>query len=157
MSNAVKAVPDGYHSLTPYLTCKDTARAIEFYKKAFGAKLDMQMPGPDGKIIHAEIQIGNSKIFLGEECPGRSLAPDPNSSLAPVSIFFYTDNVDAVFDRAVQEGSKVAAPLQDQFWGDRFGKLVDPFGHHWALAQHIEDVAPDEMKRRSDAAMAAAG
>jgi len=108
----------------------------------------MRMPGPGGMIMHAEIQIGDSRVMLADEIPGMNCAPSPGA-VNPVSIFMYTENVDAVFNRAVGAGAKVDMPLMDQFWGDRYGKITDPFGHHWGLAQHVEDVAPAEMQRRS--------
>jgi len=107
------------------------------------------MPGPDGMIMHAEIQIGDSRVMLADEIPGMTCAPSPGA-VNPVSIFMYTENVDAVFNRAVSAGAKVDMPLMEQFWGDRYGKITDPFGHHWGLAQHVEDVAPAEMQRRSE-------
>jgi PhnB protein len=149
MPNPVRAIPEGYHTITPGLTCKNTAQAIDFYKSVFGAKEIMRMPGPGGTIMHAEIQIGNSRMMLADEFPGMSIAPTPGA-MSPVSIFMYTEDVDAVFNRAVSAGAKVDMPLMDQFWGDRFGKITDPFGHHWGLAQHVEDVAPAEMQRRSE-------
>lgn len=144
---AVRAVPEGYHSLTPAITCKGAAKAIDFYKQAFGATEKSRMEGPGGMIMHAEIQIGDSPLMLGDEFPGMSSAPNPNVPPS-FSLNFYTDNVDSAFDRAVKAGCKVVMPLQDQFWGDRYGKLVDPFGHTWGLLQHIEDVPMEEMERR---------
>ena len=149
MPNTVSPIPPGYHSLTPYLTCRGAAAALDFYKKAFGATEIMRMPGPDGSIGHAEMKIGDSFVFLSDVFPGMSAAPAEGAPPSS-SIFLYTNNVDEVFNRAVAEGCKVTMPLADMFWGDRFGKLVDPFGHHWGLAQHVEDVAPEEMKRRSE-------
>jgi PhnB protein len=154
MPNPVRAIPEGYHSITPALTCQDAARAIEFYKSVFGAKEIMRMPGPGGIITHAELRIGDSIIFLNDEIPGMAVAPS-GGSINPVYLFLYTENVDAVFNRAVTAGCKVTMPVANQFWGDRFGKFNDPFGHHWGVAQHVEDVAPDEMKRRMDASMGA--
>jgi PhnB protein len=148
MSKPVQAIPEGYHSVTPYLTCKNTAQAIDFYKSVFGATEIMRMGGPDGKIGHAEIRIGGSLIMLSDEFPGMSSAPVPGMKNA-CGVFLYTDNVDAVFNRAVAAGAKVDMPLDNQFWGDRYGKITDPFGHQWGLAKHVEDVAPEEMKRRS--------
>jgi len=149
MPNSVRAIPEGYHTMTPGLTYKNTAQAIDFYKSVFGAKEIMRMPGPDGMIMHAEIQIGDSRMMLADEFPGMSIAPSPGA-MSPVSILIYTEDVDAVFNRAVSAGAKVDMPLMDQFWGDRYGKITDPFGHHWGLAQHVEDVAPAEMQRRSE-------
>jgi len=133
------------------LTCKEAARAMDFYKDVLGATEIMRMPGPDGKVMHGELRIGDSVIFVSDEFPGTSCAPTPGAT-NPVYIFMYTENVDSTFNRAVAAGAKVDMPLMDQFWGDRYGKLTDPFGHQWGLAQHVEDVAPEEMKRRMDAA-----
>ena len=151
--SAVRSIPEGYHSLTPTLVCKDAAQAIDFYKQAFEAKELGRMTGPGGKIGHAELQIGDSRLMLSDEFPGMASAPGP-TPVTSCSIVIYTDNVDAVFERAVKAGAKVEMPLQNQFWGDRYGKLRDPFGHQWGLAQHVEDVAPAEMERRSKAWMA---
>ena len=151
--SAVRAIPEGHHSLTPTLVCKDAARAIDYYKEAFQAKELGRMTGPGGKIGHAELQIGDSRLMLSDEFPGMASAPGPTPNTS-CSIVLYTDNVDTVFERAVKAGAKVEMPLQNQFWGDRYGKLRDPFGHQWGLAQHVEDVAPAEMERRSKAWMA---
>ena len=150
MSN-VKPIPEGFHSITPSLTCKGASNAIEFYKKAFGAKELFRMPTPDGKIGHAELQIGDSRIMLNDEFgpPTGESAANPRTYL-----YLYVDNADAVFNSAVQNGAKVEMPLENQFWGDRFGRVLDPFGHGWGISQHVEDVTPEEMKRRSDAWMA---
>lgn len=150
MPNPVRAIPEGYHSITPSLTCKDAARAIEFYKSVFGAAEIMRMPGPGGKVMHAELRIGDSIIFVNDEFPGMAEAPAPGTTPASY-LFLYTEDVDSVYNRAVSMGAKVAMPLDNMFWGDRYGKVVDPFGHQWGVAQHVEDVAPDEMKRRQDA------
>ena len=151
--SAVRAIPEGYHSLTPTLVCKDASRAIDYYKEAFQAKELGRMTGPGGKIGHAELQIGDSRLMLSDEFPGMASAPGPTPNTS-CSIVLYSDNVDTVFERAVKAGAKVEMPLQNQFWGDRYGKLRDPFGHQWGLAQHVEDVAPAEMERRSKAWMA---
>jgi PhnB protein len=156
MAGQVKPVPSGYHTVTPYLTLSDAASAIDFYKKAFGATERFRMDRPDGKIGHAEIQIGDSIVMLGDESP-RSDSRSPQSLGGTTSgIFLYVENVDAVFDTAVKAGAKVHQPLTNMFWGDRFGGLTDPFGHSWALATHIEDVAPEEMEKRMQAAMSQA-
>lgn len=149
MSNPVRAIPEGYHSISPSLTCKDAARAIEFYKSVFGATEIMRMPGPGGIIMHAELRIGDSVIFVNDEVPGIAVAPAPDGTPSSY-LFLYTEDVDAVYNRAVSMGSKVAMPLENMFWGDRYGKVMDPFGHQWGLAQHVEDVAPAEMKRRQE-------
>lgn len=146
--SAVRAIPEGYHTLTPSLVCKGAARAIEFYKEVFHAKEIMRMAGPGGSIGHAELQIGDSKLMLSDEFPGMAHAPGANPSTSN-ALVLYTDNVDAMFERAVKAGAKTEMPLQNQFWGDRYGKIRDPFGHQWGLAQHVEDVAPTEMERRA--------
>lgn len=143
-----QAVPAGFHTITPGLSCQNAAQAIELYKKAFGAKEISRMAAPDGRIMHAELQIGNSMLFLADEFPGMTGSPDP-SALPAHSLYLYVEDVDATYERAVAAGCKGAMPVADMFWGDRFGKVVDPFGHHWNLATHVEDVAPAEMERRS--------
>ena len=156
MAGQVKPVPSGYHTVTPYLTLSDASSAIDFYKKAFGATERFRMDRPDGKIGHAEIQIGDSIVMLADESP-RSDSRSPQSLGGTTSgIFLYVENVDTVFDTAVKAGAKVQQPLTNMFWGDRFGGLTDPFGHSWALATHIEDVAPEEMEKRMQAAMSQA-
>jgi PhnB protein len=147
MPNAVRAIPEGYHSISPALTCKDAARAIDFYKSVLGATEIMRMPGPGGIIMHAELRIGDSVIFLNDEIPGMAVAPS-GASTNPVYLFLYTEDVDAVFNRAVAAGCKVTMPVANQFWGDRYGKFNDPFGHSWGVATHVEDVAPADMAKR---------
>jgi PhnB protein len=149
MSNPVRAIPEGQHSITPSITCKDAAKAIDFYKNVFGATEIMRMPGPGGIIMHAELRIGDSAIFLNDEIPGMAAAPS-GSSINPVYLFLYTEDVDSVFNRAIAAGSKPTMPVANMFWGDRYGKFNDPFGHSWGVATHVEDVAPEEMQRRSD-------
>lgn len=149
-----KPIPQGFHSVTPYMTLNDAARAIDFYKRAFGAQEVMRMEAPNGKIGHAEIKIGDSVIMLGDEMPG-SLSRSPQSLGANTGgIFIYVDNADAVFNQAVAAGAQVEMALADMFWGDRYGRLKDPFGHSWSVATHIEDVAPAEMQKRMQEAMA---
>lgn len=144
------AVPDGYHTITPALTCKDAAKAIDFYKKALGAKEISRMEGPGGVIGHAELQIGDSRFFISDVFPGMSSAPDAGGKSAPSSyLFIYIEDVDTAFNKAVSAGCTVTMPLQDQFWGDRYGRLSDPYGHSWGMAEHVEDVAPAEMERRA--------
>jgi PhnB protein len=149
MPTNVRAIPEGYHSLTPQLTCRDAARAIDFYKEALGAKVLNRMDGPGGKVMHAELQVGDSRFMLGDEFPGMSAAPNPNA-LHSSSLFLYTNDVDSAFNRAVKAGARSDMQPSDMFWGDRYGKFTDPFGHQWGVATHIEDVAPEEMKRRSE-------
>ena len=151
----VRPVPAGYHTVTPYLTVDDGARAIEFYVRAFGAREKDRMPGPGGKIMHAELRIGDSVVMLSDEFPGMSSCKAPTSLGGTTgSLFLYVPDVDAAFRRAIEAGCKVIAPLTDMFWGDRFGKLEDPFGNQWSMATHKEDVSPAEMGKRAQAAMA---
>ena len=151
----VSAIPAGYHSVTPYLTVSNGTRALEFYTKAFGARTKEQMPGPGGRLIHAELRIGDSVVMLSDEFPQPGGTKSPKSlGGATGSVFLYVPNVDASFKRAVDAGCEGVMPPGDMFWGDRFGRVVDPFGHHWGLATHREDVPPTEMKKRA-AAMAA--
>jgi uncharacterized glyoxalase superfamily protein PhnB len=150
-----KPIPDGYHTVTPYLAIRDAAKAIEFYKKAFGAEEIFRMPGPDGKVMHAEIRIGDSPVMISEEFPEYGTKSPQALGGSPVNIFLYVENVDKVFEQAVKAGATVTMPVADQFWGDRYGKLDDPFGHSWSVATHVEDVAPDEMAKRAAKAMGA--
>jgi PhnB protein len=152
MISKVKPIPDGYHTATPYLIIKDAARAIEFYKKAFGAMELMRMPGPDGTIGHAEIKIGDSPIMLADEVPGMDFKSPESLGGSPISILLYVEDVDAVFNDAVAAGAKVQRPVADQFYGDRTGGVLDPFGHVWYIATHREDVSSEEMKKRAAAA-----
>jgi PhnB protein len=150
-------IPAGHHTITPHLVIKGASEAIEFYKRAFGAEEHCRMPfpSPDGQLRlgHAELKIGDSWLFLADEFPDfGSVGPSGSS---PVTIHLYVTDADAAFNRAVEAGATVAMPLADQFWGDRYGKLVDPFGHHWSIAEHVEDLTPDQMKERMNAAMAA--
>ena len=156
MSNPVKPIPDNYHSLTPNLVCRNAAQAIDFYKAVFGATELMRMPGPGGKIMHAELQIGDSRFFVNDSM-GKSIptGPEPGTS-NPMYLHLYVEDVDTIYNRAIKGGARVDMPLQDMFWGDRYGKLTDPFGQQWGIATHKEDVAPEEMKRRQDAFFAKA-
>ncbi len=151
---SVKPVPDGYHTLTPFLTVRDAARAIEFYKNAFGAVDRGAMKGPDGKIMHAEMMIGDSIIMLSDEFPEFGTLSPQSTGGAGMGLHIYLDGVDAAFDRAVKAGAEVEMPVMDQFWGDRYGKLKDPFGHHWSIATHTKDLSLDEMKQGMNDAMA---
>ena len=151
---SVKPIPDGYHTLTPFLTVRDAARAIEFYKQAFGATERGTAKSPDGKIMHAELMIGDSIIMLSDEYPEFGSLSPLSTGGAGMGLHIYIDGVDAAFDRAVQAGAKVETPVSDQFWGDRYGKLKDPFGHSWSIATHTKDLSMDEMKRNMDEAMA---
>lgn len=146
---AVKPIPDGYHSVTPYLIIKNSAtKAIDFYKKAFGAEELVRMPGPGGTIGHAEIKIGDSPIMLADEVEGMGYKSPASLGGTPVSLMIYVKDVDKTYKRAISAGGKEDRPLTNQFYGDRSGTLTDPFGHVWTVATHIEDVQPEEMDRR---------
>ena len=152
MSDKVKAIPDGYHVITPYLVVDDGAAAIEFYTRAFGARERYRMPGPDGKVMHAELQIGDSVVMLADENPEQG-APSPKRlGGCTSSLLVYVEDVDAAFQKALDEGATELFPVTDMFWGDRFGKLSDPFGQQWSLATHVEDVTPEQMEERAAAA-----
>jgi PhnB protein len=146
MSPSVKYIPDGYHSVTPYLYFDGAAKAIEFYKKAFGAIETVRMPMPDGKIGHAEIKIGDSHVMLADQNEKVKAYGPKHYGGVPGSLMVYVEDVDAVFKKAVDAGAKVERPVADQFYGDRNGNIEDPFGHHWCISTHIRDVSPQEMK-----------
>ncbi len=150
----VKPIPDGYHTETPYLIVDNAAAAIEFYKRVFGAKEIFRMGGPDRKIGHAEIQIGNSRIMLADESPDMGARGPKALGGSPVRLMLYVKDVDKVFNQALAEGAKETRPVKNQFYGDRSGNLDDPFGHKWIIATHIENVSPKEMKKRMEAATA---
>jgi PhnB protein len=152
---AVQPVPDGYHTVSPYLAVEDAATAIDYYKKAFGATERVRMEAPDGKIGHAELEIGDSIVMLADPVPQASTKPPHELAGTSAGVFLYVDDVDAVVKRAVDAGASVTTEVADQFWGDRFGTVTDPFGHVWSVATHIEDVPPAEMAERAKAAMAA--
>jgi PhnB protein len=147
----VKPIPEGYHTATPYLIVVGAAKAIEFYKQAFGATELMRFPGPGGTIMHAEIKIGDSPIMLADEMPEMDARSPQSYGGSPVGIMLYMPDVDAQFKQAVAAGAKVVRPLTDQFYGDRSATLIDPFGHKWTLATHKEDVSMQEMQRRMKA------
>ena len=149
----VKPIPDGYHTATPYLIVSGAAAAIEFYKQAFGAIELFRMAGPDGRIGHAEIKIGNSPIMLADEHPEMGANSAKTLGGSPMFLMLYVDNVDVLAAQAVAAGAKEIRPLQNQFYGDRSGTFEDPFGLWWTISTHVEDVPPEEMKRRSDEAM----
>jgi PhnB protein len=151
MSGKVKPIPDGYHSVTPYLIVSGANAAIEFYKKAFGAKEAMRLAGPDGKVGHAEIRIGDSVVMLADEHPEMGAKSPQTIGGSPVSILLYVEDVDAIVRQAVAAGAKIQRPIEDKFYGDRMGTLDDPFGHIWHVATHTEDVTQEEMKKRSAA------
>jgi PhnB protein len=151
---SVQAIPKGYHTITPFMTVRDAARAIEFYKQAFGAKEKGVMKGPDGKVMHAELVIGDSIIMLADEFPEfGSLSPQSTGG-SGTGLHIYIEDVDSAFDRAVKAGATVEMPVADMFWGDRYGKLRDPFGHKWSIGTHKADLSMEEMKKGMDEAMA---
>src|SRR5262245_28557072 len=154
---AGQPVSAGYHSITPYLIVKGAARALEFYKKAFGATELMRMGGPDGQIGHAEIKIGDSHLMLADEFPDMGFRGPQALGGTPVGLVLYVEDVDAVAARAVAAGAKVLNPVKDQFYGDRSGTFTDPFGHVWTISTHKEDLSPEEVRRRAEAAMKPAG
>ena len=156
MISKAKPIPEGFHSVTPYLCVSDAAGALEFYKKAFGATELMRMPDPSGRIGHAEIKIGDSIIMLGGTPQTSGLRSPQSLGGSTVSIFLSLEDVDSTFKKALAAGAKEAQPLADQFWGDRYGRLTDPFGHSWSLATHKEDVSPEEMAKRAQQAAKAA-
>lgn len=147
MTNKVKPIPDGYHSITPYLVVKDAAKAIEFYKKAFDAKERFVLHMAPNKVAHAEMQIGDSVIMLSDEFPEMGAKSPQSIGGSPVYIHLYVKDVDSFFNKAVSAGGKVLRPLENQFYGDRTGGLVDPFGHIWSIGTHIKDVSKQEMER----------
>jgi PhnB protein len=146
----VKPIPDGYHSVTPYLIVKNAAKALDFYAKAFGAKELFRMPMPDGTVGHAEIEIGNSRIMLADEAPAMGFKSPDVYGGTPVSLMIYVENVNDAYPRALKAGGRELKPLQDQFYGDRSGTLADPFGHVWTIATHVRDVPMEEMKQHMD-------
>jgi PhnB protein len=152
MSESAKTIPEGYHSINPYLVVRNAARAIEFYKKAFSAEERFRMHGPDGKIImHAELKIGDSVFMLTEESPDmKALSPESIGG-SPVSLYVYVKDVDAIFNRALSEGATELKPVRDQFYGARSGYLKDPFGHLWSIATHKKDLSPDELRKAGQA------
>ena len=149
----VKAIPDGYHTATPYLIVQNATAAIEFYKRALGATELMRLTDPEGKVAHAEIKIGNSPIMLADEVPTMGFRSPRSLGGSAVSLMIYMEDVDAKFRQATDAGARVLMPVKDQFYGDRSGTLEDPFGHVWTLATHIEDVPLEEINRRAKAAM----
>jgi PhnB protein len=151
---AVKPIPEGYHSLSPVLAVDDAAGAIDFYKRAFGASERSRVDGPDGKVAHAELQIGDSVVMLSDPFPQSTIRPPKEIGGMSMGLFMYVEDVDALVQQAVDAGATVTMPAEDMFWGDRYGKLADPFGHEWQVATHVEDVPPEEMEERAKQAMA---
>jgi PhnB protein len=150
---AVKAIPDGYHAITPYLIIQGAAKALDFYKKAFGAAEVLRLDGGNGMVMHAEMRIGDSMVMLADEYPDMGYKGPQAYGGTPVSLMIYVENVDARFNQAVAAGAKVVKPLQDQFYGDRSGTVTDPFGHVWTIATHKEDVPLQEINQRFEALM----
>jgi PhnB protein len=156
MTNQVKPIPENTNTITPNLVCRDAARAIDFYKSVFGATEIMRMPGPGGKIMHAELKLGDSKFFVNDAMTKILPSfPEPGAT-NPMYIHLYVTDVDTIFNRAVVGGARVDLPVQDMFWGDRYGVVTDPFGQQWGIATHKEDVAPEEINRRQDSFFAKA-
>ncbi len=151
---AAKPIPEGYHTVTPYLAVEDAAQAIEYYKNVFGAKELVRMDAPGGAIGHAELEVGDSRVMLSDPFPQSSTKPPKELGGTSVSVFMYVEDVDAVVKQAVDAGAKVLMDVADQFWGDRFGTIQDPFGHSWSIATHVEDLTPEEIAERGRAAMA---
>jgi PhnB protein len=148
---STKPIPDGYHTVTPYITVRDGAAALDFYQRAFGATIFMRMDGPDGKIMHAEFRIGDSPVMMSGEFPEMGATSPETLGGVTSSLMIYVENVDARFEQAITAGGIVERPVKDQFYGDRSGTLKDPFGHRWTIATHVEDVPPDEINRRAAA------
>ena len=140
-------IPQGMHSVTPHLICAGAAKAIDFYRQAFGAEEIARLPGPDGRLMHAAVKIGDSQVMLVDEMPEWGALGPKSLKGSPVTIHLYVEDVDAVVARAVKAGAKVTMPVADQFWGDRYGKLEDPFGHHWSIATHLRDVSMEDAQK----------
>jgi PhnB protein len=151
---AVQPIPEGYESISPSLAVDNATEAIEFYKKAFGATEKLRMDGPGGTIAHAELEIGNSILMLSDPFPQSDVRPPKEIGGTTVNIFMYVDDVDAAVQQAVDAGATITMPVDNQFWGDRFGTITDPYGHSWGLATHVEDVSPEEMEKRGQEFMA---
>jgi PhnB protein len=152
---AVQPVPEGYHTITPYLAVENAPEAIDFYKRALGAKERVRMPGPGGSVMHAELEIGDSVVMLSDPFPQASTKPPKELGGTSVSIMVYVDNIDSLYKQAIDAGATSLMEPDDMFWGDRFGSVQDPFGHSWTIATHVEDVSPEEMQKRSQEFMSA--
>lgn len=157
MAKATRAVPDGYHTVTPYLTVRGADRAIDFYKRAFGVEELFRMPGPGGELMHAELKIGDSKVFLSDEFPDPGAASSSPAGRPACTLHLSVEDVDAVFKRAGAAGCQVRMPLADMFWGDRYARVADPFGHEWGMATHKEDLTTEEIAQRAAAYFASTG
>jgi len=153
----VKSIPEGYHNVTPYLYVRNAAGAIEFYKNVFGATELVRMAGPDGRIMHGELRLGDSVVMLADENPHMGIMSPQTVGGFSAGMLLYVPNVDAVVQKAVENGAKALRPIKDQFYGDRSGSILDPFGHMWTVSTHVEDVAPEEMKKRMAAMSHTAG
>lgn len=156
MTTKARPIPAGYHTVTPHIVIRDAANAIEFYKNAFGAKELGRMPGPGGKLMHAEIQIGDSRIMIADEFPEFARSPQSLGGTS-TTLYLYVEDVDEAFKRAVDAGGKPTMPPMDAFWGDRYGKLTDPFGHEWSLATHKQDLTPEQIQKGAEAFFAQMG
>ena len=154
---ATKPIPEGYHSVSPALAIEGATEALDFYKRAFGAKERSRMPGPEGRIAHAEIEIGDSVVMVSDPFPQSTVRAPSDLGGTTVGLFVYVEDVDAVFKQSVDAGASVVMPPEDMFWGDRFGTITDPYGHSWSFATHVEDVPPSEMEERAKQAMTGAG
>ena len=152
MPNQVRPIPEGYHSVTPYLICDGAAMAIDFYKKAFGAVEVVRMSTPSGGVMHAEIKVGDSFIMLADESSERGARSPKSYGGSPISVLLYVENTDATVAQAVSSGGKITRPIKDEFYGDRAATVVDPFGHTWNIHTHIKDVSPEDMKKAMQAA-----
>lgn len=158
MAQAAQPIPEGFHTLTPHLVIRNAAEAIEFYKKAMGAEEVCRMPGPDGKaIMHAELRIGNSMMFVCDEFPKMGAVSPQALGNSPVTLHLYVEDVDKSYQRAIDAGATERMPPQDMFWGDRYGSFADPFGHNWSVASHTEDLTPEEIGKRAAESMKADG
>lgn len=156
MAGTVKPIPENYRRVTPYLVIDGAAEAIDYYKRVFGATEEVRMPAPGNKIGHAEIRIGDSVVMLADEVPDMGHRSPKSLGGSPISLLLYVEDADRTVDRAVAAGAKLTRPVENQFYGDRMGGIQDPFGHQWYVATHVEDVSPEEMKKRSEAMAAAA-
>jgi PhnB protein len=151
---AVQPVPEGYHTVTPYLAVDNATAAIDFYQRAFGAKERLRMPGPEGMIAHAELEIGDALVMLSDPFPQATARPPKELGGTSAGVFLYVGDVDALYKQAIDAGATSGAEPENMFWGDRFGSVTDPFGHSWQIATHVEDVPPEEMAKRSEEWMA---
>jgi PhnB protein len=151
---AVQPVPEGYHTVTPYLAVDDATAAIDFYERAFGAKERLRMSGPADTIAHAELEIGDALIMLSDPFPQSTARPPKELGGTSAGVFLYVEDVDAAYKQAIDAGATSASEPEDMFWGDRFGSVTDPFGHSWQIATHVEDVSPEEIAKRSEEWMA---